>query len=120
MTVTDEQMRNFERFPLDFNVDVRGVTVEGERFCDHGHLENVSGGGLCIHSEQSHRYTIGQIVDLSLQLPATERQKPVMSSRAKVAWVHPLEPDPSRENAPAQIGITLIDCFSFQNDMPAV
>ncbi len=61
-----KKQRDFERFPLDFLVEVTGLSQSGKAFSDRGKMKDVSGSGLCFFTAHSDWYSEGQKVVIGM------------------------------------------------------
>lgn len=111
----DEQ-RSFERFPLDFLVEVSGIPGSGKTFVDKGYMRDVSGSGLCFSTAHIDAYTVGQELQIRVCLPGTDELAASMVSSAKVAWIHVLESQESSPETKALIGIAMDGCMAFESN----
>ncbi len=105
--------RDFERFPLDFPVEVTGKSRSGEPFSDSGKMNNVSGGGVCFSTAHAHWYVVGQKVTVHICMPGTDELDASMASDARVVWIHFPEQQKGSGEEHALIGIAMDGCMDF-------
>ncbi|NWF35642.1 PilZ domain-containing protein [Mariprofundus sp. KV] len=106
--------RSFERYPIDFDAEIGGVSPAGDAFVDKSVLRNISGGGVCLLTDYPAYYALGQEVHLRIRLPDTDRLAAYMVCSATVAWVHTAEATES-EGRVVFIGLSLNDPFTFES-----
>jgi len=105
--------RDFERFPLDFPVEIIGKSRSGEPFSDGGKMSNVSGSGLCFSTAHAHWYAVGQKVTVHIFMPGTDELDASMASDARVIWIHFPEQQKCSSEEKALIGIAMDGCLDF-------
>jgi len=81
--------REFERFPIDFVLEVHSKDAAGKEFVDKSSLEDISGGGAKFHTKKSVRYFPGQALNIKFFLPGTEKMKVRMGAKATVVRIDP-------------------------------
>jgi len=105
--------RSFERYPIDFDAEIDGVSPIGDTFADKSVLRNISGGGVCLLTDYPAYYALGQEVHLRIRLPDTDKLAAYMVCSATVAWVHTTEATES-EDTIVFIGLSLNDPLTFE------
>lgn len=106
--------RVFERYPIDFDAEIDGVSPSGDAFVDKSVLRNISGGGVCLLTDFPAYYVLGQEVHLRIRLPDTDKLSAYMACSATVAWVHTPEATES-ESKLVFIGLSLNDPLTFES-----
>jgi len=106
--------REFERFPLDFLVEVSGLSRSGNAFSDFGTMCNISGRGLCFSTPSADCYTVGQKVVVHICLPDTDGQGACMVADARVIWIHASRHKKDNEKEKALIGMKMNGCMAFE------
>lgn len=76
--------REFERFPVDFVLEVSAKDIEGNSYDDKAVLKNVSGGGAKFMTRQSAKYFLGQPLEITIYLPGTNDVNAHMRGKATV------------------------------------
>ncbi len=109
-----EKQRDFERFPLDFLVEVTGLSQSGKAFSDIGKMSDISGGGLCFSTVHSGWYAVGQKVAIQVYLPGTDELDASMASDGIVVWVHCPDWHKDAKAEKARIGMAVDGCMSFE------
>jgi len=64
--------RKFDRFPIDFVLEVYSEDVEGKKFKDKPVLEDISGEGAKFLTQNSDMYFPGQLLEITVFLPGTD------------------------------------------------
>jgi len=109
-----EMKRDVERFPLDFLVEITGLSPAGESFSDCGKMNNVSGSGLCFSTAHAQWYAVGDKLHIQVFLPGTDTLNASMASDASVAWIRdPLQQKRGKLEE-ILIGITMHGCMAFE------
>jgi len=109
-----ETERDFERFPLDFLVEISGFSPAGKSFSDCGKMNNISGSGLCFSTAHAHWYTEGQKLHIQVCLPGTDALNATMASDASVAWICHSDQQHNSELEGTLIGIIMHGCMAFE------
>jgi len=102
----DSERREYERYLTDLEVEVHGRLQDGQPFCDHLQLQNISGGGVGLLTRLPHRYSIGQNLTLRIKLPSTDRIESFMLCKAIVKWEYPNNASDAAEQ-PTVIGLCI-------------
>ena len=76
--------RGFSRFPMDFVLEVYSEDAEEEKFEDQAVLENISGGGAKFSAKKSDMYYPGQLLEIKILLPRTDKIEAFMKVKAGV------------------------------------
>lgn len=76
--------REFERFPVDFVLEVSAEDIEGNKYDDKTVLKNISGGGAKFITRQSAKYFLGQSLEITIYLPGTNDVNAHMRGKATV------------------------------------
>ena len=84
---TKSEQREFERFPMEFVLEVSGLDDEGKRFNEKAVLKNISGGGAKFITKQSARYFLCQPLEMTIYLPGTDDVKAHMRGDATVVRI---------------------------------
>jgi len=81
--------RNFDRFPITFQMEVAAENSEGEKYQDTTVLENISGEGANFITQQADKYFLGQSLELIIHLPDNDEVKAQMRGKATVIRLDP-------------------------------
>jgi hypothetical protein len=107
--------RKFERFPIDFNIEVVAHDRDGEEHREKTVLEDISGEGVKFLTGKAEHYFIGQSLEVSIYLPGTDEVHASMKSKAKVMRIGPCANASSSGQAkPACVAVKLDTPMSFQ------
>jgi hypothetical protein len=79
-----KERREFERFSLTFDAEISAEDQQGNPYNDQVVLRNISGGGVGFKTHMAERYFQGQMVHISITLPASGEIKSTMQGRAQV------------------------------------
>lgn len=109
-----ENQRDFERYPLDFMVNVAGLSQSGTAFSDSGKIQDISGGGLCFSTAHPDWYAVGQKLAVHVCLPGTDELDASMASDGCVIWVHGSGSVKGGSQEMALVGMGLDGCMAFE------
>jgi len=105
---TNADTRQFQRFPIDFKIEVVAHDRNGEAHKENTILEDISGEGARFLTENAERYFVEQSLEVSIFLPGTDEVQATMKGTAKVVWIGPCSNAASRGKAqPVCIAIKL-------------
>jgi len=88
MSVSSDR-RQFDRFSIDFKIEVIAHDREGREHKEKTTLEEISGEGARFLTGKAERYFIGQSLEVSIYLPGTGEVKASMKGKAKVVRIGP-------------------------------
>jgi len=111
---TRKKERVFERFPLEFFIEITGKSQSGKTFSDRGAMRNVSGNGLSFSTVRADCYAVGQKVAIRVCLPGTDELDASMASDATVIWMQLADQHGGSEEDSTFIGIAMHGCMAFQ------
>jgi len=107
--------RGFERFSMEFVVEVASKDVEEKIFNEKTVLKDISGGGAKFITRNAQRYFLGQLLDLKIYLPGTDDVKGCMKGEATVVRIDPFDSSGIDEkNQGAGIAIEFNDWLNFE------
>jgi len=107
--------RGFDRFHMDFVLEVYSEDVEGKKFEDKAILEDISGGGAKFLAQKSDMYFPGQLLEITIFLPGTDEMEAHMKAKATVVRIDP--PDDSEKDNKSRgrdIAIKFETRFNFE------
>jgi len=81
--------RKFNRFPIDFVLEVSAESIEGKKFLDKASLKDVSGEGVKFLTQKSDMYFPGQLLGITIFLPGTDEIEAHMKAKAIVVRIDP-------------------------------
>ncbi len=83
------ERRAFNRFPVEFMMEVSAEDSEGNKFNEKTMLKNISGGGAKFITQQAGKYFPGQSLEMTIHLPSTIDVKACMRGTATVLRIDP-------------------------------
>jgi len=108
------ELRTFDRKPIDFEVEVTGLSQASEPFSDWGTLRDISGGGVGLVTHNPGYYECNQELKLQIKLPSVDELDAFMLCDVTVAWIRSIEPSELEEEA-ALIGVSLSSQMTFES-----
>ena len=81
--------RAFNRFPMEFVLEVSAKDSEGKEFNEKTVLNDISGEGAKFITQQAGKYFPGQSLEMTIYLPGTNEVKADMRGKATVVRVDP-------------------------------
>ena len=81
------ERRAFNRFPMEFVLEVSSEDIEGKKFYEKKMLKNISGEGARFITKQTGKYIPGQSLEMSICLPGTDEVKAHMRGKATVVRI---------------------------------
>jgi len=81
--------RNFNRFQIEFVLEVSAKDSEGKEFNEKTVLKDISGEGAKFITQQAGKYFPGQSLEVTIYLPGTNDVKADMRGKATVVRVDP-------------------------------
>jgi len=89
MMRTGMNRRQFDRFQIDFHVEVLLQDNEGKVLREQTTLEDISGEGAGFLTRKAERYSLGKPLELIIYLPGTDEVQASMKGKAKVVRIGP-------------------------------
>jgi len=105
-----DERRQFERFPVDFEVLVYTHQDNHSEFIETANIENISGGGISFFTNNPDQYSIGQQLEVAIHLPDCETYEAFMKSIATVVRI-----GAASQNGQAIIGLQFHDELDFES-----
>ncbi|NVM25578.1 MAG: PilZ domain-containing protein [Desulfobacterales bacterium] len=81
--------RDFDRFPIEFEIEVAAQDSEGRKYSEKTVLSNISGGGAQFITQQAGKYFTGQQLEMTVFLTGTDIVKARMKGKATVVRIDP-------------------------------
>lgn len=81
--------RAFDRFPIEFEIEVTTEDMEMEKYKEKVLLKNISGEGVKFVTRQVDKYSLGQQLEISIYLPENDEVKARMRGKATVVRIDP-------------------------------
>jgi len=82
--------RAFDRFPIEFEIEVTTENMEMEKYMEKVLLKNISGEGVKFVTRKTDKYALGQQLEISIYLPDNDEVKARMRGEATVVRIEPL------------------------------
>ena len=79
--------RNFNRFTIEFVMEVATEDIEGKKFNEKTMLKDISGEGAKFITQQARKYFPGQSLEMTIYLPGTNDVKADMRGKATVVRI---------------------------------
>jgi c-di-GMP-binding flagellar brake protein YcgR len=79
--------RDFDRFPIEFEIQVAAQDSEGKKCSENTILRNISGGGARFMTQQASKYPTGQPLEVAVFLTGTDKVKARMREKATVVRI---------------------------------
>jgi len=98
--------REFNRFLVEFVMEVSAEDSEGNKFNEKTMLKNISGGGAKFITQQAGKYFLGQLLEMTIHLPSTIEVKACMRGTATVLRVDPSSNEDTGEKS-QEVGIAV-------------
>ena len=108
------ELRAYDRYSIDFEVEVTGLSQNGDPFCDQGQLQNISGGGVSLLTNHAGHYKCGQSLRLKIWLPGTDELEAFMRCDATVERMNLTEASAVEGDA-VLIGVSLDKQMTFES-----
>lgn len=83
--------REFDRFPIEFEVRVSFVDSHNAEIHDRAALKDVSGSGAMFITHMPAKYFLGQTLTLTIFLAGTDEVSACMRGEASVVRIHELK-----------------------------
>jgi len=92
--------REFDRFPVEFVLEVASEDREGNKFKERTVLKDISGEGARFITQQAGKYFPGQSLEMTIYLPGTNEVKADMRGTATVIRIDPLNDSEKTNKSP--------------------
>jgi hypothetical protein len=83
------ERRAFNRFPIEFVLEVSSEDSEGKEFNERTVLKDISGDGAKFITQQARKYFLGQSLGMTIYLPGPNDVKADMRGKATVVRIDP-------------------------------
>ncbi len=104
--------RDFNRFSIEFAIEVSGKDRDGRTHRERATLRDISGEGAKFITQYPDRYFPDQPLDLTIYLPGTKEVKAQMRGRARVVRIGDSENIPEGEGI--SIAVKLYTSLQFE------
>ena len=92
--------REFDRFPVEFVLEVASEDSEGNKFNDRAVLKDISGEGARFITQKAGKYFPGQSLEMTIYLPGTNEMEAHMKAKAIVVRIDPLNDSEKANKSP--------------------
>jgi len=92
--------REFDRFPVEFVLEVASEDSEGNKFNERTVLKDISGEGARFITQQAGKYFPGQSLEMTIYLPGTDEMEAHMKAKAIVVRIDPLNDSEKANKSP--------------------
>lgn len=107
--------RAFDRFPIEFEIEVRSEDAGTEIYKEKALLKNISGEGIKFVTRKSNRYSLDQKLEIFIYLPANNEVKARMKGDATVVRIDPTSNSRLREkNEEMDVAVKFNDPLHFE------
>jgi len=115
MMRTGMNRRQFDRFQIDFHVEVLLQDNEGKVLREQTTLEDISGEGAGFLTRKAEMYSLEKSLELIIYLPETNEVKAAMRAKAKVVRIEPCNDSAaSGEPQPVCVAVKLVQPLQFE------
>ena len=83
------ERRAFNRFPIEFVLEVSSEDSEGKEFNERTVLKDISGDGAKFITQQARKYFPGQSLEMTIYLPGPNDVKADMRGKATIVRIDP-------------------------------
>ena len=83
------ERRAFNRFPMEFVLEVSAKDSEGKEFNERTVLKDISGDGAKFITQQARKYFPGQSLEMTIYLPGPNDVKADMRGKATIVRIDP-------------------------------
>jgi len=109
------ERRNFDRFPIEFIMEVAAEDTEGKKYKENTVLKDISGEGAKFITQQGDKYFPGQSLELTIHLPDSDEVKACMIGKATVLRIDsPGDSGVEDKNKDVYIAVTLDTPLRFE------
>jgi hypothetical protein len=98
--------RDFDRFPIEFEVRINFIDGDGEEIEDRAGLHDISGSGAMFVTRIPEKYYLGQELHLKIFLAGTDDVRACIKSESTVVRIQKINNESSKNPAPV-IGIAV-------------
>jgi hypothetical protein len=108
------EKREFNRFPVEFDLEISATDPKGNDFYDRTVLTDISVDGAKFKTQMGKKYFSGQILRLIIQLPKAGDTSAFLKGNATVIWVKAKKnQDPHSRQLYTEIAVKLESHLNF-------
>ena len=105
---TYSDKRDFDRFPIELDMELMGTDREGKKFFETALLKDVSGQGISFVTNLVDNYFTGQQLELKINLPGAWNLSACFEGTAQVVRIiKPSEFERIHKGQRAKVAVTL-------------
>ena len=109
--------RNFDRFPIEFVIEVSTEDNEEKKYKENTVLKDISGESARFITQQVDKYFLGQSLELTIHLPGSDEVKACMIGKATVIRIDsPTDSKIEHKSQETCIAIKLAAPLRFERD----
>ncbi len=98
--------RDYERFPMEFDVLVSFVDKNGTIHYDKAQLHDISGSGALFYTQMPDQYVVGQTLELKIYLAGTEDVRGCIKAKSSVVRIQEIKSE-GPGDGPSRMGIAV-------------
>ncbi len=109
--------REFNRFPIDFVLEISTKDIEGREFIDNAVLKDISGGGAKFLTQKPEKYFLGQSLDIYINMPGTGDVSAKMKTSATIVRIDQVDQSKSEpKNTEITVSIKYNTHLNFERN----
>ncbi len=109
--------REFNRFPIDFVLEISTKDIEGREFIDNAVLKDISGGGAKFLTQKPEKYFLGQSLDIYINMPGTGDVSAKMKTSATIVRIDQVDQSKSEpKNTEVTVSIKYNAHLNFERN----
>jgi len=110
-----EDRRQSKRVLFDFILEVTANDIDGNQYIDNAVLSDVSAGGAKFITRQSHKYFLGQPLEIIIYLPRTDDVRAYLAGTATVVRTYLQKSPDGEESEGMGVSIRFDDPLKMHN-----
>lgn len=111
------ERREFNRFQIEFLIEISAKDKKGEIFHENTVLKNISGGGAKFTTWKTDQYFLGQELKMTLFLPGTGEVNAHMSVKAQVMRINLMKKEcKEKKNGEGSVAVRFDTLLNFERE----
>jgi hypothetical protein len=107
--------RDFDRFPMEFEILVTIIDSNGEKHHDRAELHDISGSGALFVTRMPEKYHLHQVLQLKIYLAGTEDVRGCIKAESTVVRIQKVDRDVPGYDPPLMgIAVKFHKAFEFE------
>ena len=107
--------RDYDRFPMEFDVLVTLIDSNGEKHIDKAELHDVSGSGALFFTRMPEKYHINQALHLRISLAGTDDVRGCIKAESTVVRIQQVEGESTGHDSPLMgVAVKFLKTFEFE------